>query len=86
VEDEAPKNVLKRYKLSLWGGGHEFQAVVVSREGKLSVMSNREGVWGPDHSIHFADLIMPEQRLHPDWDVTPLEVDAQAESPKLLSD
>ncbi len=48
--------------------GAPFYAAVVSKDGALSVASNREGKWDNEAKIGVADLAMPEQRLA-EWDV-----------------
>jgi Uncharacterized protein conserved in bacteria (DUF2213) len=69
---------LRRYKLNQ-PDGPSFEAVIVKDGNTIKVLSNRDGSWGPESDIGYADLVMPEQKLS-DWEVTPLE---PGELPKL---
>lgn len=71
AHDAESGTVIRAYELSQ-EGGPSFKAAIVESGDGLQVISNRNGKWGNEEAIHYADLIMPEQALE-DWEVKPLE-------------
>jgi hypothetical protein len=73
-------SAIRAYKLTPPGGAPFHAAVVPIGEG-VAVMTDRGGAWARDDSLHFADLVMPEQRLA-DWEVEPIMVEALPSQPQ----
>lgn len=61
-------NIPRFYELTPPHGATFFACIVEQPVGMLTALTTRDGSWASDPSIHFADLMMPEQKLN-DWDV-----------------
>jgi hypothetical protein len=72
--------VIRAYKLQP-PGGPPFHAAVVQLGEGVAVVTDRSGGWQRDDSLHFADLVMPEQKLS-DWDVERVAVEALPSLPE----
>jgi Uncharacterized protein conserved in bacteria (DUF2213) len=70
AHDSVGNEVLRRYRLTS-PDKETFEAAIVSKGGVLSVLTNKSGMWLPDESLSYADLVMPEQALE-DWSVEKL--------------